>query len=184
MKIARFGYTAGHPRERDNSNEWSPSMFDQEDSELNVVVGVLFGIIALVIALVIGLGTWTLRSAQQSAPAVASEFADVAEVGEALVKVYFATGESALPADASESIAKVVAALQAEPEKKALLSGFHDETGGAAVNAEVSKNRALSVRAALVAAGVPAERVLLRRPAVTLGGGDAAEARRVEVRVQ
>ena len=78
----------------------------------------------------------------------------------------------------------VVAALQAASAKRALLSGYHDETGGAAINAEVAKNRALSVRAALVAAGVPAERVLMRRPAVTLGGGDAAEARRVEVRVQ
>lgn len=50
--------------------------------------------------------------------------------------------------------------------------------------AEVAKNHALSVRDTLVAAGVPTERVLMRRPAVTLGGSDAAEARRVEVRVQ
>lgn len=50
--------------------------------------------------------------------------------------------------------------------------------------AEVAKNHALSVRDTLVAAGVPTERVLMRRPAVTLGGSDAVEARRVEVRVQ
>lgn len=161
-------------------------MFDQEDGELNVVIGVLFGVIALVIALVIGLGTWKLRAADVPAPAAAAagEFADVAEVGEALVKFHFAVGEATLPADASPDIATIVVALDAAPEKKVLLSGFHDETGGAAVNAEVSKNRALAVREALIAAGVPAERVLLRRPAVTLGGGDAAEARRVEARVQ
>ena len=161
-------------------------MFDQEDGELNVVIGVLFGVIALVIALVIGLGTWKLRAADVPAPAaaVAGEFADVAEVGEALVKFYFAVGEATLPADASPDIATIVVALDAAPEKKVLLSGFHDESGGAAVNAEVSKNRALAVREALISAGVPAERVLLRRPAVTLGGGDAAEARRVEARVQ
>ncbi|NMG01123.1 OmpA family protein [Aromatoleum toluolicum] len=161
-------------------------MFDQEDGELNVVIGVLFGVIALVIALVIGLGTWKLRAADVPAPtaAAAGEFAEVAEVGEALVKFYFAVGEATLPADASPDIATIVVALDAAPEKKVLLSGFHDETGGAAVNAEVSKNRALAVREALVEAGVPAERVLLRRPAVTLGGGDAAEARRVEARVQ
>lgn len=163
-------------------------MFDQEDGELNVVIGVVFGVIALVIALVIGLGTWKLRGADVPAPAAAAtatgEFADVAEVGEPLVKFYFAVGEAALPADASPDIATIVVALEAAPEKKVLLSGFHDETGGAAVNAEVSKNRALAVRDALLDAGVPAERVLLRRPAVTLGGGDAAEARRVEVRVQ
>ena len=164
-------------------------MFDQEDGELNVVIGVLFGVIALVIALVISVATTKLRPSHMPAPVVAaaagSEFTDVVEVGEPLVKVYFGTGETKLPADAAESIAKVVAAaLQAEPQQKALLSGFHDETGGVAVNAAVSKNRALSVREALVAGGVPAERVLLRRPAVTLGGSEAAEARRVEVRVQ
>lgn len=163
-------------------------MFDQEDGELNVVIGVLFGVIALVIALVIGLGTWKLRAADVPAPvaaaAAAGEFADVAEVGEALVKFYFAVGEATLPADVSPDIATIVVALDAAPGKKVLLSGFHDETGGAAVNAEVSKNRALAVRDALLEAGVPAERVLLRRPAVTLGGGDAAEARRVEARVQ
>ena len=165
-------------------------MFDQEDGELNVVMGVLFGIIALVIAFVIGLGVFKMRSGAESAPvAVAAVsagdvFAEVEEVGQALVKVYFDLGQTALPADAAPGIATVVAALQAEPAKRALLSGYHDETGGAAINAEVAKNRALSVRAALVAAGIPAERVLMRRPAVTLGGGDAAEARRVEVRVQ
>lgn len=164
-------------------------MFDQEDSELNVVMGVVFGIIALVIAFVIGLAANQLGG-KQAVSAVAAPgagevaFVDVAEVGEALVKVHFDVGQTTLPATASTQIATVVAALTAAPKASALLSGFHDETGGAAVNAEVAKNRALSVRQALIAAGVPAERVLMRRPAVTLGGTDAAEARRVEVRVQ
>lgn len=164
-------------------------MFDQEDSELNVVMGVVFGIIALVIAFVIGLASYQMGG-KQAAPAVATSdagevtFVEVAEVGEPLVKIYFDLGQTALPATAPEQVATVVAALAAAPQASALLSGFHDETGGAAVNAEVAKNRALSVRQALIAAGVPAERVLMRRPAVTLGGADAAEARRVEVRVQ
>ena len=164
-------------------------MFDREDSELNVVMGVLFGIIALVIALVIGLASYQIGG-KQAAPAVAAPgagevaFVDVAEVGEALVKIHFDIGQTALPVAASEQIASVLAALAAAPRASALLSGYHDETGGAAVNAEVARKRALSVRDALIAAGVPAERVLLRRPAVTLGGTDAAEARRVEVRVQ
>ena len=162
-------------------------MFDQEDGELNVVIGVLFGVIALVIALVIGLGTYKLRAAD--APIVVTtgvdgDFADVAEVGEALVKIYFDLGVSDLPDDAPADVATVVVALEAAPGKNVLLSGFHDQSGSAAVNAQVARDRALSVRDALVAAGVPAERVLLRRPAVTLGGGDAAEARRVEIRVQ
>lgn len=164
-------------------------MFDQEDSELNVVMGVVFGIIALVIALVIGLASYQMGT-RQAAPAVAAPgagevaFVEIAEVGEPLVKIHFELGQSTLPATAPDQFATVVAALVAAPQASALLSGYHDETGGAAVNAEVAKNRALSVRQALVAAGVSAERVLMRRPAVTLGGADAAEARRVEVRVQ
>lgn len=163
-------------------------MFDQEDSELGVALGVVFGILALVIALVIGLGTYQLRSVRAGAAPVAVEvdslYVDIAEVGDPLVKIYFDLGQRALPAGETDAIRSVVAALEADPQVRALLSGFHDETGGAALNAEVARDRALSVRDALVAAGIPADRVLLRRPAVTLGGGDAAEARRVEIRVQ
>lgn len=170
-------------------------MFDQEDSELGVALGVVFGILALVIALVIGLGTYQLRSVKAGAAPLAAEvgsvaadvdsmYVDIAEVGDPLVKIYFDLGQRALPAGETDAIRTVVAALEADPQVRALLSGFHDETGGAAINAEVARDRALSVRDALVAAGIPADRILLRRPAVTLGGGDAAEARRVEVRVQ
>lgn len=169
-------------------------MFDQEDGELNVVIGVLFGILALVIALVIGLAVYAMRPA--GAPPVpgaavavqgaADEivFAEIEEVGEALVKLYFEFGQATLPGDAAGELAGVVEALGARAEARVLLSGFHDEVGSAQANAEVAKERALAVRDALVAAGVPAERVLLRRPAVTLGGSDAAAARRVEIRVQ
>lgn len=159
-------------------------MFDQEDSELNVVMGVVFGIIALVIAFVIGLGAYQLRGAQAPVEPATDMFVEVAEVGEPLVKIHFDFGETVLPPTAAAQIDTVVAALAAAPEAHALLSGYHDETGAAAINAEVARNRALSVREGLLAAGVPAKRVLMRRPAVTLGGEDAAEARRVEVRVQ
>lgn len=127
-------------------------MFDQEDGELNVVMGVLFGIIALVIALVIGLGVHSMGRndvAAQAMPAVQGAdgtFVDVAEVGEPLAKLYFAPGATALPADAGDALGRVVAALAARADARALLSGFHDETGTAEVNAEVAKNRAVGVR--------------------------------------
>ena len=85
---------------------------------------------------------------------------------------------------AAKPVAKVVAKLAEDGAKIVLISGYHDETGGAAVNAEVAKARAGAVKDALLAAGVPADKLAMRKPAVTLGGGDAAEARRVEVRVQ
>lgn len=163
-------------------------MFDQEDGELNVVIGVLFGVIALVIAFVIGLGTYSLRAKTPAAAAPAAVvevgFVEIAEVGEALVKLYFEVGAAELPATSGDEFARVIAELQARPEAVVLLSGFHDETGGADINAALARDRAVAVRAALIAAGVPAERVQMRRPAVTLGSGDAAEARRVEIRVQ
>ena len=54
----------------------------------------------------------------------------------------------------------------------------------AEANAEIAKQRALNVRDALVAAGIDASRIDTEKPALTTGSGDAAEARRVEVRVR
>lgn len=166
-------------------------MFDQEDSELNVVMGVLFGVVALVIAFVIGLGVHSMgrnavvaEPSEASAPVSEVAYAEVEEVGAAMLNIYFEAGSSRLSDDSVDGLAPVLAALEAKPEAVVLLSGFHDETGSAVANAVIAKERAMAVREALLAARVPAERVLLRRPAVALGGSDSAQARRVEVRVQ
>ena len=158
----------------------------EDDDNQNLVLGILFGVIALVIGLVIGLTAYVTGQTNTAKPAAveAVEAPEIAEIGEPLVKLYFDSGKAELPANAAEEVAKVVAKLQEEPAKLVLISGYHDETGGAAVNAEVAKARALAVKDALIGAGVPADKVNLRKPAITLGGGDAAEARRVEVRVQ
>ena len=158
----------------------------QDDDNQNLVLGILFGIIALVIGLVIGLGVYVTGQNRAPAPvaAVVAEEPEIAEVGEALVKFYFESGKAELPAGAEGELAKVVAKLAEDPSRLVLLSGYHDETGGAAVNAEVAKARAVAVKDALVAAGLAADKVKMRKPAVTLGGTDPAEARRVEVRVQ
>ncbi|WP_374243021.1 OmpA family protein [Zoogloea sp.] len=158
----------------------------QDDDNQNLVLGILFGIIALVIGLVIGLGVYVTGQNRAPAPvaAVVAEEPEIAEVGEALVKFYFESGKAELPAGAEGELAKVVAKLAEDPSRLVLLSGYHDETGGAAVNAEVAKARAVAVKDALIAAGLAADKVKMRKPAVTLGGTDPAEARRVEVRVQ
>ena len=159
----------------------------EDDDNQNLVLGILFGVIALVIGLVIGLASYVTGQTREAAPAAAVaavEAPEIAEVGEPLIKLYFDSGKADLPANAAEEVAKVVAKLHEEPAKLVLISGYHDETGGAAVNAEVAKARALAVKDALIGAGIPADKVNLRKPAITLGGGDAAEARRVEVRVQ
>ena len=159
---------------------------EQDDDNQNLVLGILFGVIALVIGLVIGLTVYvTGQNAAAKPEAVAAvEAPEIAEVGEPLVKLYFESGKAELPANGAEEVAKVVAKLAEDGTKIVLISGYHDETGGAAVNAEVAKARAGAVKDALLAAGVPADKLAMRKPAVTLGGGEAAEARRVEVRVQ
>lgn len=158
----------------------------EDDDNQNLVLGILFGIIALVVGLVIGLSVYVTGQNRAPAPvaAVVAEEPEIAEVGEPLVKFYFESGKAELPAGAPDELAKVIAKLNEDPSKLVLLSGYHDETGGAAVNAEVAKDRAVAVKDALIAVGLAADKVKMRKPAVTLGGADPAEARRVEVRVQ
>jgi outer membrane protein OmpA-like peptidoglycan-associated protein len=98
--------------------------------------------------------------------------------------LYFASGQKALAADAAATLAPVLEALKAGADRRVAISGFHDRTGNAEVNAELAKQRAMAVRDALVAAGVAEARIELRRPVQTEGDGTDREARRVEVSVE
>ena len=70
---------------------------------------------------------------------------------------------------------------KANPNVKLAVSGFHDPSRNQAANEEVSKNRAKAIYNALKNAGIAEERIELKKPEVTTGSGDSAEARRVEV---
>ena len=97
-----------------------------------------------------------------------------------VVKFFFATGKAELAPGANEALGDVVKGV-VDGGKTAVVSGFHDATGDAAVNAELAKQRALAVRDALKALGVAEEKVELKKPEATQGSGSNAEARRVEV---
>lgn len=99
----------------------------------------------------------------------------------ALVKFHFETGKAELPADAAAQVQALVEYLKVAPDAKLGISGFHDKTGDPAINRELAKNRALATRTMLVAAGAPADRLVLVRPQETEAGADDREARRVEV---
>lgn len=99
----------------------------------------------------------------------------------ALVKFHFDTAKFDLPADAAAQLAAIVDWAKAEPSARIGVSGFHDKHGDAAANALLARNRAVATREALVAAGVPAERIVLVKPQETTGGADDREARRVDV---
>lgn len=99
-------------------------------------------------------------------------------------RLYFETNVSTLPVDGADALRSAVAAARAHPAAQVAISGFHDKTGNVEQNEELAKARAMSVRNALIAAGIGEGRIEMRKPQVTEGGTDDREARRVEVSVQ
>jgi outer membrane protein OmpA-like peptidoglycan-associated protein len=153
---------------------------NDDDESTAVIVGVLAGIVLAVVAVVYGASAG--KGYKPAAPV--TEQAEIAPVGEALAKVYFAVGAAALDDADKGVVAKTLEALAANPKAIVLLSGFHDPSGDPARNAELAKQRAMSVRDALVAGGVATDRVKFRKPESTVGAGSPEEGRRVEIRVQ
>ena len=94
------------------------------------------------------------------------------------VKFYFASGKDDVAPGAQQALKDVLVAALAG--KKVVVSGYHDNTGNAAFNEELSKRRALAVRSVLQGFGVPEKQIELRKPA-DADAGVGAEARRVEV---
>jgi outer membrane protein OmpA-like peptidoglycan-associated protein/uncharacterized protein YidB (DUF937 family) len=118
-------------------------------------------------------------------PAGAGVVAYMADSMPAL-KVYFDTGKIDVSGEFADKAKDMVAFLGANATAKAVVSGYNDPTGNAAANAELSKNRAKGVAAALKAAGIADDRVMLEKPANTTAGAAVsnAEARRVEVTIR
>jgi outer membrane protein OmpA-like peptidoglycan-associated protein len=161
-------------------------MFSQDDDNQGLVLGLLFGLIAVVIALVVGVGIYKTNQKAAPAPAPAAEMpmADGSgiQVVDGVVKFFFASGKADVAAGANEALAEAVKAVAAG--KTLVVSGFHDSTGDPAMNAELAKQRALAVRAALVALGVAEDKVEMNKPEEMQASGSDAQARRVEVSVQ
>ncbi|MCE2656669.1 MAG: OmpA family protein [Rubrivivax sp.] len=173
-------------------------MLDDQDEGARIGVWVALGVVAMLLfGLIFGLAWRSIQapkpaakpaavaapSAMPAAPAVADALLDVPLSGDIIGKVYFDTGKAELPADVAQPLADALAAVTADRDRKLMLSGFHDPTGDPAINAELAKNRAKAVRDALIARGVAAERIVLRKPEQTAADGPAAEARRVELRL-
>lgn len=105
--------------------------------------------------------------------------------GKPMLTVYFDTGKSEVSNDLTTAAASVKAYLGSNPAATLAVSGYNDPTGNAAANAELSKNRAQSVKAALEKLGIAADKVVLEKPAeTTTTGADNSAARRVEVTVK
>lgn len=104
--------------------------------------------------------------------------------------VYFDTGRADVKKGAAERIARIGEALAGASDRKLLVEGHTDSTGTAATNEKLSALRAESVKAILVAHGVPPDRIETHGYAATKPVADNAtpagrgQNRRVEVIVQ
>ena len=180
---------------------------NEDDSQQKFALGFLVILIALVISFVLGIAFWhkgknaaakarpaVAVAAAPAAPAPTTTVAEVTEtvtvvipdgasirVANGVVNFYFATGSADIAPGAAEALAAVIKGV--ESGRKAVVSGFHDTTGDAAINEQLAKKRAEMIRDVLVGLGVPASKVDLQKPAVTAGSGNNAEARRVEVKL-
>ncbi len=76
--------------------------------------------------------------------------------------VTFATGSATLTPEAQASLRATAASLLAQPDIPLEVAGYTDTTGSRLVNERLSLRRAESVRAFLVSAGVPSERLTAR----------------------
>jgi outer membrane protein OmpA-like peptidoglycan-associated protein len=132
-----------------------------------------------------GTPSTTAPAASSAAPVAIPEGSGVtAQVldGMPKVSVYFDTGKTAIAPDFATVAAPVKAWIDANPADRLAVSGFNDPTGNAAANAELSKNRAKAVAAALAGIGIAAERIdLVKPPATTATDIDLSQARRVEI---
>ena len=130
-----------------------------------------------------------VRAGKELAPSAAAAPAPSATPAAATtsalpVSVLFASGKSELDADAAKAVASAVELLKATPDAKIGLSGYVDASGNAEKNAELAKQRALNVRAALEKAGIAAARIEMQKPAqVQAGSAEQSQARRVDIRV-
>ena len=102
-----------------------------------------------------------------------------------ILTVYFESAKSDVSNDMGTAAATLKTYLDANPAAKLAVSGYNDPSGNAAFNAELSKQRAQAVAAALTAAGIPQASVELIKPAdATSASVTPEQARRVEVTIQ
>jgi len=139
-----------------------------DDDVQGYALGAVFGIVALVVAGVIALACFkALQSSALSADSASAEH------------IYFDAEADALPADANEALLRVAEAARQDDRVMVLITGIYAQ----ADEGVAAQRRALRVRHALEADGVPPAQLVLGKPLHTRAGG-AKAARRVDVLLQ
>jgi len=103
-----------------------------------------------------------------------------------LQDVLFDVGKSNLKPGAKVKLERIATVLQAHPERRLLIEGFTDSTGGEQLNQKLSEERAQAVALALVRQGISADRIDSKgygeeRP---VAGNDSAAGRQQNRRVE
>jgi photosynthetic reaction center cytochrome c subunit len=119
----------------------------------------------------------TVATASPLPPPVAEEKRSV---------LYFGVGSPVLEGEQAKGLDRLVATMSAQKRTVATISGYHSAAGTVAANHELAKQRAFTVRDALLAAGIAETRVKLDKPQQTEANvaGEDPVARRVEVTVR
>jgi K(+)-stimulated pyrophosphate-energized sodium pump len=123
-------------------------------------------------------GAVTAAVAPAAAPAAPAADGASVKVDGGVVKFYFASGKSDLASGGKDALADIQKGVAGG--KKAVVSGYVDNTGDAAINAEIAKQRAFAVRDLLKSIGVAEDKIELKKPE-DIKAGTGGEARRVEV---
>jgi outer membrane protein OmpA-like peptidoglycan-associated protein len=114
----------------------------------------------------------TAENAQREAAELAAQLRDLQakQTDRGLVltlgDVLFDTGQATLKPGAASTIDRLASFLEKSPERSVAIDGHTDSVGSEAYNLQLSESRANAVKAALMAKGIPAERV------TTVGKGE------------
>ena len=174
---------------------------EEQDSLDSLILTVIFGLIVLVLGVVISvsiyqsrrLGSvsqvarpvigvpWATHAPSTDSDSTAQTDSDAAtiQVDNGIVKFYFASGNADLGSGAGDALAGVIKGISSG--RRIVISGFHDPTGDPAKNIALANLRALTVREAILVAGVSEQKIELGKPQQMALSGTNAEARRVEV---
>ncbi|MDN3921239.1 OmpA family protein [Roseateles violae] len=157
----------------------NPNAYLDEDEGVALrLVGIL---VVLVLCLAIGIGVYKSRPAKPPALAGADEVAAIV-VENGVVKFFFATASAELAEGADAALSALMQSLA--EGRSVVISGYHDASGDAALNADLARRRAEAVRDALLRLGVAEAALALQKPALSTGSGTPREARRVEVLIR
>jgi hypothetical protein len=130
----------------------------------------LFGLIILWLL-------WSLlRSAVGPAAPPAAPRPSAPAIAALPANVYFDTRASAIDGHGARAIARAAAEAR-RTTARIEVTGYTDATA----NEALASSRALAVRDALVAAGIPEASIVMRPPTLVAGSGNGIEARRVEI---